>query len=168
MGELRKREEVPSPCGFSAEEPISFCSRETPAVCVPNELFLEALAGASPGDEPQTIDPSHGSEQNGRSGPQPAANPDSTRSIPAPAARHSRANEEDFWDKPPAYSLAPLSLWPRSLRPRRSAHRSRLARVLFALILVPVLLLFAYMLSTQYGIRWVDPAALLHGIGRQR
>jgi hypothetical protein len=168
MGELRKPEEVQSPYGFSADEPVSFCSRETPAVCMPNELLREALAARSPGDEPLAIDLCDNPEQNGRSGAEPAASPASTSSTPAPSSQHSGVNEEAFWDKPPAYSLAPRSLWPRSLRPRPPAHRSRLARLLFALILVPVLLLFAHLLSSKYGIRWLDPTTLVHRIGLPR
>jgi hypothetical protein len=165
MGELRKLDQGQPSGGFGAEEPSSFGSRETPVVSMAKESLLEVFGMGSPAREDQTVSPHDDGEPNGPRS-EPAARLDPAASLPAPASRGSRATEQEFWDKPPAYSLAPRSVWPRSLwpsslRPKPSAKRSRLAWLLFALIVAPVLLLFGHMLSIRYGIHWLDLATLL-------
>ncbi|MBN1607209.1 MAG: hypothetical protein JW940_11295 [Polyangiaceae bacterium] len=159
MSELCKADQGQTSGGFGAQEPSSFCSRETPVIPIPTESLLQA-SGVEPLGEAQIIDRSDDGQERGRSGSGPGAS-----LAPAPSSRPSRAMEQDFWDKPPAYSLAPHSLWPHSARPGPPGTRSRLAWLLFILVLTPVVVLFAHVLSTQYGIRWLDVQVLLRWIG---
>lgn len=166
MGKLRNPDQRQASARFSADEPGSFCSRETPVVPVPKEVFLEAFAAGSPADEAQPADQSHSSQQNGSSEATPATSSDPASAVTAPQSPSIRVSDEEFWERPPVYSVAPRSLWPRTPPRRPSAIRSWLARLLFVLILVPILLLFAHMVSIEFGIEWLDVPALMRWMER--
>lgn len=89
--------------------------------------------------------------------------PQGSDAEPAQAAATEEPNESAFWDTPPRYSTTTLRPAAQvSLPPAPQPSRSRrvLAKLLFSVLLLSVLTLLGYEVSTMFRITWSDVRAL--------